>query len=158
MHSHLYYIGSLYQLVICSCKLATYDACRECIGALLQASRTGSASQLVCPLCRAKVQGQDLVKGVNEGAQALEEEDSFTTTLEEQASTSESKLNALLEEVLLHVQLQNLLPVMHLASWWREHYKAVIVPVRSLCGNATSSTKLEPQTFTKTRVLCHVAC
>lgn len=59
------------------------------------------------------------MKGVNEGAQALEEEDSFTAKLEERASTSESKLYALLEEVLLHVQLQNLLPVMRLASWWR---------------------------------------
>lgn len=39
------------------------------------------------------------MKGVNEGAQALEEEDSVTVTLEQQASTSDSKLNALLEEV-----------------------------------------------------------
>ncbi|MCJ1368791.1 hypothetical protein MMC16_007939, partial [Acarospora aff. strigata] len=70
----------------------------ECIGALVQASRTGNACHLVCPLCRAKVQGEELVRGVNEGAQALEEEDSFTATLEQQASTSESKLNALLEE------------------------------------------------------------
>ena len=74
---------------------------RECIGALIQ-SAGGSAPHLVCPLCRAKVQGQELVKGVNEGAQALEEEDSFTAVLEQQASTSESKLTALLEEVGLH--------------------------------------------------------
>lgn len=77
-----------------------HGLCRECVGALLQASRVGNgAPHLVCPLCRAKVQAQDLVKGVNEGAQALEEEDSVTVTLEQQASTSDSKLNALLEEV-----------------------------------------------------------
>ncbi|KAL3157879.1 hypothetical protein ABBQ32_012289 [Trebouxia sp. C0010 RCD-2024] len=73
--------------------------CWECIGTLLQASRVGNAPHLVCPLCRAKVQGQELVKGVNEGAQALEEEDSLTATLEQQAGSSESKLNALLEEL-----------------------------------------------------------
>jgi len=73
-------------------------AYRECIGTLLQ-GRTGAAASLVCPLCRAKVQGQELVKGVNEDAQALDEEDSFTATLEQKASTSESKLMALLEEV-----------------------------------------------------------
>lgn len=54
---------------------------------------------MTCPLCRARVQGQELVKGVNEGAQSLEEEDSFAATLEQKASTSESKLMALLEEV-----------------------------------------------------------
>ena len=43
----------------------------------------------------------DLVKGVNEGPQAHEKEDSFTASLEEDASTSESKLMALLEEVTL---------------------------------------------------------
>lgn len=75
--------------------------CRECLGALLQASRNGSTSQLACPLCRATVQSQDLVKGVNE---AHEEEDSFTAALEQQASTSESKLNALLEEVSVILQ------------------------------------------------------
>ena len=47
-------------------------------------------------------QDQELVKGVNEEAQASEEEESFTATLEQQASTSESKLNALLEEVGMH--------------------------------------------------------
>ncbi len=71
---------------------------RECIGTLLQ-GRTGAAASLVCPLCRATVQGQELVKGVNEDAQALEEEDSFAANLEQKASTSESKLMALLEEV-----------------------------------------------------------
>lgn len=86
---------------------------------MLQASRAGNASHLVCPLCRAKVQAQDLVKGVNEGAQALEEEDSTTVTLEQQASTSDSKLNALLEEVskCLHMfSNKSLLPVMQPVS------------------------------------------
>ena len=46
---------------------------------------------------------KDLVKGVNEGAQALEEEDSFTASLEQKASTSESKLMALLEEVTIYL-------------------------------------------------------
>ncbi len=73
-------------------------AYRECIGTLLQ-GRTGAAASLVCPLCRANVQGQELVKGVNEDVQALEEEDSFAASLEQKASTSESKLMALLEEV-----------------------------------------------------------
>ncbi len=73
-------------------------AYRECIGTLLQ-GRTGATASLVCPLCRAKVQGQELVKGVNEDAQALEEEDSFAASLEQKASTSESKLMALLDEV-----------------------------------------------------------
>ncbi|DBB09876.1 TPA: hypothetical protein ACH3X3_001489 [Trebouxia sp. C0006] len=72
--------------------------CWECIGTLLQ-GRTGAAASLVCPLCRATVQGQELVKGVNEDAQALEEEDSFAANLEQKASTSESKLMALLEEL-----------------------------------------------------------
>ncbi|KAL0020479.1 hypothetical protein WJX77_009137 [Trebouxia sp. C0004] len=72
--------------------------CWECIGTLLQ-GRTGAAASLVCPLCRAKVQGQELVKGVNEDAQTLEEEDSFAASLERKASTSESKLMALLEEL-----------------------------------------------------------
>ena len=79
------------------------DVCRECIGTLLQASRAGDATHLVCPLCRATVQGQELVKGVNEGARTLEEEDSLTARLEQQAGSSESKLNALLEEVRLHL-------------------------------------------------------
>ena len=56
-------------------------------------------TSLTCPLCRAKVQTQKLVKGVNEGAAALEEEDAFTATLEQKASMSDSKLKALLEEV-----------------------------------------------------------
>ena len=43
----------------------------------------------------------DLVKGVNEGPQTLEKEDSFTASLEKNASTSESKLMALLEEARL---------------------------------------------------------
>lgn len=73
-------------------------AYRECIGTLLQ-GHTGAAASLVCPLCRAKVQGQELVKGVNEDAQALQEEDSLAASLEQKASTSESKLMALLEEV-----------------------------------------------------------
>ena len=75
---------------------------RECIGTLLQ-GRTGAAASLVCPLCRATVQGQELVKGVNEDAHALEEEDSFAASLEQKASTSESKLMALLEEVTAHL-------------------------------------------------------
>jgi len=79
-------------------------AYRECIGTLLQ-GRTGAAASLVCPLCRANVQGQELVKGVNEDAQALEEEDSFAASLEQKASTSESKLMALLEEVRVCVCL-----------------------------------------------------
>lgn len=87
----------------CTCEMVMLAMlCRECIGVLLQAG-AGSASHLVCPLCRAKVQGQELVKGVNEGAGALQEEDSYTAKLEQQASTSESKLTALLEEVRLHV-------------------------------------------------------
>ena len=53
------------------------------------------------PVSSSSPHPQDLVKGVNEEAQAVGEEDSFTATLEEQASTSESKLNALLEEVIL---------------------------------------------------------
>ncbi|KAL0037370.1 hypothetical protein WJX79_004318 [Trebouxia sp. C0005] len=72
--------------------------CWECIGTLLQ-GHTGAAASLVCPLCRAKVQGQELVKGVNEDAQALQEEDSLAASLEQKASTSESKLMALLEEL-----------------------------------------------------------
>lgn len=39
------------------------------------------------------------MKGVNEGAHTLEEDDLLTATLEQQAGSSESKLNALLEEV-----------------------------------------------------------
>ena len=74
--------------------------CRECIGTVLQ-GHTGGAAGLTCPLCRAKVQTKELVKGVNEGAQTLEEEDSFTASLEEKASSSDSKLMALLEEVML---------------------------------------------------------
>ena len=72
--------------------------CRECIAAILQ-SGAGTSSSLTCPLCRAKVQTQKLVIGVNEGAAALEEEDTFTATLEQKASMSDSKLKALLEEV-----------------------------------------------------------
>jgi len=85
--------------------------CRECIGTLLQ-GRTGAGAHLICPLCRAKVLGQELVKGVNEGAQALEEEDSFTETLEKKASTSESKLVALLEEVMLCLSVY-----LHVCLW-----------------------------------------
>lgn len=83
-------------------KVTVELAYRECIGTLLQ-GRTGAAASLVCPLCRAKVQGQELVKGVNEDAQALEEEDSFAASLEQKASTSESKLMVLLEEVTAYL-------------------------------------------------------
>lgn len=95
------------------------------------------------------MQGQELVKGVNEGAQALEEEDSFTAALEQKASTSESKLMALLEEVRLDLPLSDCLSVCCTHQFnrkllaWSEHISMHILKCMSVCPSVCLSVFMQ---------------
>ncbi len=55
--------------------------------------------QPTCPLCRADIHSRDLVVGVN-AAVPTHQDDAMLASLQEQASSSDSKLQALLHQVL----------------------------------------------------------
>ena len=55
--------------------------------------------QPTCPLCRADIHSRDLVVGVNAGV-PTHQDDAMLASLQEQASSSDSKLQALLHQVL----------------------------------------------------------
>lgn len=71
---------------------------RDCILELME-NRMAAEVQPTCPLCRADIHSGDLVVGVN-AAVPSHQDDAMLASLQEQASSSDSKLQALLNQVL----------------------------------------------------------
>ncbi len=71
---------------------------RDCILELME-NRIAAEVQPTCPLCRADIRSGDLVVGVN-AAVPTHHDDAMLASLQEQASSSDSKLQALLHQVL----------------------------------------------------------